>query len=145
MPSLLTGTTMISTCSTFQSCRLNISDDLQRQGKCSDSCTRLVNPYWYLQLLQMTNQDLLYFWLSLRNVTLPHKTSKYHLLCKKKKKEKKKEKRKLSLMAIWVLILEKKLSAHCKYKNYTKQWVSYSENMCRVLGYDVLDHVYLMY
>ena len=63
----------------------------------------------------------------------------------KKKKEKKKEKRKLSLMAIWVLILEKKLSAHCKYKNYTKQWVSYSENMCRVLGYDVLDHVYLMY
>ena len=85
MPSLLPGTTMISTCSTFQSCRLNISDDLQRQGKCSDSCTRLVNPYWYLQLLQMTNQDLLYFWLSLRNLTLPHKTSKYHLLCKKKK------------------------------------------------------------
>ena len=83
MPSLLPGTTMISTCSTFQSCRLNISDDLQRQGKCNDGCTRLVNPYWYLQLLQMTNQDLLYFWLSLRNLTLPHKTSKYHLLCKK--------------------------------------------------------------
>ena len=63
---------MISTCSTFQSCRLNISDDLQRQGKCNDGCTRLVNPYWYLQLLKMTNQDLLYFWLSLRNLTLPH-------------------------------------------------------------------------
>ena len=44
MPSVLHGTTMISTCSTFQSCRLNISGDLQRQGKCSDSCTRLVNP-----------------------------------------------------------------------------------------------------
>ena len=83
MPSLLSATTMISTCSTFQSCKLNISDNLQRQGKCSDSCTRLVNPYWYLQLLQMTNQDLLYFWLSLRNLILPHKTSKYHLLCKK--------------------------------------------------------------
>ena len=94
VPSLLPGTTMISTCSTFQSCRLNISDDLQRQGKCSDSCTRLVNPYWYLQLLQMTNQDLLYFWLSLRNLTLPHKTSKYHLLCKKKKKRKKERKKK---------------------------------------------------
>ena len=25
----------------------------------------------------MTNQDLLYFWLSLRNVTLPHRTSNY--------------------------------------------------------------------
>ena len=81
--SLSPGTTMISTCSTYQSCRLNISDDLQRQDKCSDSCTRLVNPYWYLQLLQMTNQDLLYLWLSQRNLTLPHKTSKYHLLCKK--------------------------------------------------------------
>ena len=89
VPSLLPGTTMISTCSTFQSCRLNISDDLQRQDKCSDSCTRLVNPYWYLQLLQMTNQDLLYFWLSQTNLILPHKTSKYHLLCKNKKKEKK--------------------------------------------------------
>ena len=76
-------------CSTFQSCRMNISDDLPRQDKCS-SCTRLVNPYWYLQLLQMANQDLLHFWLLLRNVTLPHKTSKYHLLCKKKKKRKKK-------------------------------------------------------
>ena len=78
---------MISTCSTFQSCRLNISDDLQRQGKCNDSCTRLVDPYWYLQLLQMTDHNLLYFWLSLRNLTLPHKASKYHLLCKKKKKK----------------------------------------------------------
>ena len=84
MPSPLPGTKMISTCSTFQSCRLNISDSLQRQGKCSDSCTRLVNPYCYLQLLQVTNQGLLYFWLSLRNLTLPHKTSKYHLLCKRK-------------------------------------------------------------
>ena len=92
MPSLLPGTTMISTCSTFQSCRLNISDDLQRQGKCSDSCTRLVNPYWYLQLLQMTNQDLLYFWLPRRNLTLPHKISKYHLYKKKKKKKKKRKK-----------------------------------------------------
>ena len=90
MPSLLPGTTMIPTCSTS---RLNIKDDLQRQGKCSDSCTRLVNPYWYLQLLQMTKQDLLYFWLSLKNVTLPHKTSKYHLLCKKKKKKKRKKKK----------------------------------------------------
>ena len=84
VPSLLPGTTMISTCSTFQSCRLNISDDLQWQDKCNDGCTRLVNPYWYLQLLQMTNQDLMYFWLSLRNLTLPHITSKYHLLCTKK-------------------------------------------------------------
>ena len=30
--------------STFQSCRLNISDDLLRQDKCS-SCTTFVNPY----------------------------------------------------------------------------------------------------
>ena len=36
MSSLLPGTTMISTRSTFQSCRLSISDDLQRQGKCSE-------------------------------------------------------------------------------------------------------------
>ena len=27
---------MISTCSTFQSCRLNIRDNLQRQGKCNE-------------------------------------------------------------------------------------------------------------
>ena len=66
---------------------MNISNDLQRQGKCSDCCTRLVNQYWYLQLLQMTNQDLLYFWLSLRNLTLPHKTYKYCLLCKTKNKK----------------------------------------------------------
>ena len=37
MPFLLPGTTMISTCSTFQTCRLNISDDLHRQGKCNRS------------------------------------------------------------------------------------------------------------
>ena len=86
VPSLLPGTTMISTCSTFQSCRLNISGDLQRQGKCSDSCTRLVNPYWYLQLLQMTYQDLLYFWLSLRNLTLSHKPPSTTSYARKKKK-----------------------------------------------------------
>ena len=86
MSSLLPGTTMISTCSNFQSCRLNISDDLQRQGKCSDSCTRLVNPYWYLQLLQMTYQDLLYFWLSLRNLTLSHKPPSTTSYARKKKK-----------------------------------------------------------
>ena len=57
---------------------------IYRQDKCSDSCTRLVNPYWYLQFLQMANQDLLYFLLSLRNLTLPHKTSKYHLQWKEK-------------------------------------------------------------
>ena len=73
------GTTMTSTYSTFQSCRLNISDDLQRQDK-RTSCTRLVNP-------------------SLKNRTLPHKTSKYHLLCKKKK---------LQLIGIRVIILSKK-------------------------------------
>ena len=61
---------------TFQSCRLNISDDLQRQGKCSNSCNQIVQPILvYLQLLLMTNHNLLYFWLSLRNLTLPHKTS----------------------------------------------------------------------
>ena len=76
MPSLLPGATMIPTCSTFQSCRLNISDDLQRQGKCSNSCNQIVQPILvYLQLLLMTNHNLLYFWLSLRNLTLPHKTS----------------------------------------------------------------------
>ena len=76
MPSLLPGATMISTCSTFQSCRLNISDDLQRQGKCSNSCNQIVQPILvYLQLLLMTNHNLLYFWLSLRNLILPHKTS----------------------------------------------------------------------
>ena len=129
---------MISTCSTFQSCRLDISNNLQRQGKCSDSCTRLVNPYRYLQLLHMTNQELLHLWLSLGNLTLPHKTSKYQLLCTKKK---------LQLIAIRVIILlyHRKLSAHCKYHNYIKQLVSYSENLCHALGYDVLDHVYLMY
>ena len=68
--------------------RLNISDNLQRQGICSDSCTRLVNPHWHLQLLQTTSQDLSYFWLPLRNLTLPHKTSRYHLLCKQKKNKK---------------------------------------------------------
>ena len=135
MPSLLPGTKMISTCSTFQSCRLNISDDLQRQGKCSDSCTRLVNPYWYLQLLQMINQDLLCFWLSLRNLTLPHKTSKYHLLCKKKKNV-----------------------VNSSQSNYTTENYLHIASIiiilnngylilkiCHVLGYDVLDHVYLMY
>ena len=33
---MLPGTTMISTCSTFQSCRLDIRDYLQRQGKCNE-------------------------------------------------------------------------------------------------------------
>lgn len=38
--------------------------NLQRQDKCSNSCTRLANPNWYLQLLQMNNQDPLFFRLS---------------------------------------------------------------------------------
>ena len=126
---------MISTCSTFHSCRLNISDDLQRQGKCNDSCTRLVNPYWYLQLLQMTNQDLLYLWLSQRNLTLPHKTSKYHLLCKK--------------------IKNLKNVVNSSQSNYTTENYLHIAStiiilnneylilkICHVLGYDVLDHVY---
>ena len=59
------------------------------QNICEISFGLCSHKYWYLQLLQMANQDLLYFCLSLRNVTLPHKTSKYHLLCKKKKRKKK--------------------------------------------------------
>ena len=125
MPSLLTGTTMISTCSTFQSCRLNISDDLQRQGKCSDSCTRLVNPYWYLQLLQMTNQDVLYFWLSkppsstccakktVVNTSQSNYTTENYLH-----------------IASIIVILN---NGHLILKIF------------HVLGYDVLDHVYFMY
>ena len=75
MPSVLPGTAIIYNVPPCGPCRLNISDDLQRQDKCV-SCTRLVNPYWHLQLQQITNQDPLYFWLSLRNATLPHKFSK---------------------------------------------------------------------
>ena len=131
-------------CSTFQSCRLNISDDLQRQDKCS-SCTRLVNPYWYLQLLQMTSQDPLYFWLSLRNVALPHKISKYSCSVKMKiiVNDDNNKKRKL---------------VNSSQTNYT--WENYlhiasiiiiSDNgylilkICHVLGCDVLDQIYLMY
>ena len=83
----LTWNTMISTCSTFQSCRLDISDDLKRQGKCSDSCTRLVNPYWYLQVLQMTNQDLLYLWLTLRNFDIAIQNLQVSPAMQKKKKK----------------------------------------------------------
>ena len=127
---------MISICSTFQFCRMNISDDPQRRGKCSDSCTRLVNSYWYLQLLQMTNQDLLYFWLLQRNLTLPQKTSKYQLLCKNKEKT----------------------VVNSRQSNYTTEnhlhiasitiifnkWYLILK-ICHVLGYDVLYHVYLVY
>ena len=80
--------------------------------------------YLYPQLLQMTNQDLLYFWSSPRNLTLPHKPSVNHHLFKK-----------LQLMAIRVIILQKKieaslrLSTHCKYNDYIKQWTSYSKNI----------------
>ena len=125
MPSLLHGTTMISTCSTFQSCRLNISDDLQRQGKCSGSCTRLVNPYWYLQWLQRTNQDLLYFWLSLRNLILPHKTSQVPP-AKQNKKQKKTEKKNQS--------------------NYTTENYLHIANIITILnnGYLILK-IYVMY
>ena len=52
--------------------------------------------YWYLQLLQITNQDPLYFQLSPRNLTLPHKLSVNYPLSKK-----------LPLIAIRVIILQK--------------------------------------
>ena len=39
--------------------------------------------YWYPRLLQMTNQDPLYFRPSLRNLTLAHKPSVNQPLCKK--------------------------------------------------------------
>ena len=52
--------------------------------------------YCYLQLLQMTNQDSLFFQPSPRNLTLPHKPSVNCPLSKK-----------LPLIAIRVIILEK--------------------------------------
>ena len=52
--------------------------------------------YWYPHLLQMTNQNPLYFWPSPRNLTLPHKPSVNHPLLKK-----------LQLIAIRVIILHK--------------------------------------
>ena len=86
--------------------------------------------YWYPQLIQMTNQDPLYFRPSPRNSTLPH-----HPLYKK-----------LQLIAIRVIILQKKnletslrLSTHCKYNNYIKQWTSYSKNVGRIEVSHVLD------
>ena len=53
--------------------------------------------YWYPQFLQMTNKDPLFFRPLLRNLTLPHKPSVNHPLCKK-----------LQLIAIRVIILQKK-------------------------------------
>ena len=53
--------------------------------------------YWYPQLLQMTNQDPLYFRPSPRNLTLPHKPSVNHPLWKKHQ-----------LRAIRMTILQKK-------------------------------------
>ena len=51
------------------------------------------------------------------------------------KKKKKRRKRKLQLIAVRLLILQKTI----------KQWVSYFENICHLLGYDVSNHVCLMY
>ena len=53
--------------------------------------------YWYLQLLQMTNEEPLDFRASPKNLTLPRKYSVNHLLYKK-----------LQLIAIRVIILQKK-------------------------------------
>ena len=53
MPSLLPGTINISTCSHVL-VRSSISKDPKRQGKCSDSCTRLVNP---ILVLAVTTDD----------------------------------------------------------------------------------------
>ena len=53
--------------------------------------------YWYPQLLQTTSQGPLYFWPSPRNLTLPHKHSVNHALCKK-----------LQLIEIRLTILQKK-------------------------------------
>ena len=53
--------------------------------------------YWYPQLIQMTNEDQLYFGPSPRNLTLPTKPSVNHLLNKK-----------LQLIAIRVIIIQKK-------------------------------------
>ena len=57
--------------------------------------------YWYPQLLQVTNQDPLYFRLSPINLTLSYKPSVNHPLCKK-----------LQLIAIRVTILHKIFEDH---------------------------------
>ena len=57
--------------------------------------------YWGTKLLQMNNQDLLYFQLAPRNLTLPHKPSLKHLLWKK-----------LQLTGIRIIILQKKIQKH---------------------------------
>ena len=54
--------------------------------------------YWGTKLLQMTNQDPLYFQPAPRNLTLSHKPSLKHLLWKK-----------LQLTGIRIIILQKKI------------------------------------
>ena len=89
----------------------------------------------------MANQVPLYFWLSLRNVTLPHKTSKYHLLFKNKNKKRK-----------------KKTVVNRNQSNYTRENYLHIANIIIIskmgilfqkyvscIRFDVLDYVYLMY
>ena len=80
----------------FQFCRLNISDGLQRQDKCSDSFTRMVNP---ILLPAVATDDLpgpVVFLAVTKKLDIATKTSKYHPLGKK-----------LQLIAIRVIILQK--------------------------------------
>ena len=140
MPSLLPGTTMISTWATFQSCRLNISDELQRQDKCSDSCTRISQPILVPAVATDDQPGPLVFLAGTKKFDIA--TEYLQVPCAIKKKERKKTAVNSSqsnyttenyLYIVSIIII------------YIKQSVSYSENICHLLGYDVLDHVYLMY
>ena len=101
MPSLLPGTTMISTCSTFQSCRLNISDELQRQDKCSDSCTRISQPILVPAVATDDQPGPLVFLAGTKKFDIATEYLQVPCAIKKKKE------RKLQLIAVRVIILQK--------------------------------------
>ena len=123
---------------TFQSCRLNISDELQRQGKCSDSCTRISQPILVPAVATDDQPGTLVFLAGTKKFDIA--TEHLQVPCAIKKKKKKKTvvnssqsnyttENYLHILSIIII--------------YIKQSVSYSENICHLLGYDVLDHVYI--
>ena len=73
--------------------------------------------YWYPQLLQMTNQDPLYFQPSLRNLTLPHEPPTMQKTPVNSNQGNNTTEN--------VLEASLRLSTHRKYDNHIKQWTSY--------------------
>ena len=103
---------------------MSISEDSQRQDKCSDNCTRLVNPILVPAVATNDQPQPIVFLAITKKFDIATQALREPLAMKKTPVNRNQG----NNTTVKILEASLRLSTHCKHNNYIKQWTSYSKN-----------------